>query len=240
MSLAFFAERLKSAESLSAIQFSKSKSWPLNYSLWDFLVPQMVGKNPQGPNFFLPMQFCTALASFCCPRKRAWKMVDNPKVKSLGVVAGFFSPDGMGVKRGKISLWRDVEISLKQKQKEFPNAKVETTSIAELSPFKPLAFKKGDVKKNSFDTCLALKTDYFGLQNGWTAHLTVCGGSGHVFISFGTLGSLQWHWHLTSEGQHWDDIYCIYIMYGCGMYIYSICRYEWLCEIKYVYILLST
>lgn len=116
-------------------------------------------------------------------------------------------------------------------KKGLPNTRVKTTSSAELSPFE---FKRRS-KKISFDTCLALKTDYFGLQNGWTAHLTVCGGSGHVFISFGTLGSLQWHWHWTSAVQHWDDIYCIYIMYWCGMYIYFICRCLWLCEIKYVH-----
>ena len=169
----------------------------------------------------VPIVSCTCnsarhLRLFCCSRKRAWKMVDNPKVKPLGVVAGFF-PQWHGCQKRIDNLSEEMlKFPSSKNKKGLPNTRVKTTSFAELSPFE---FKRRS-KNISFDTCLALKTDYFGLQNGWTAHLTVCGGSGHVFISFGTLGSLQWHWHWTSAVQHWDDIYCIYIMYWCGMCIY--------------------
>lgn len=126
----------------------------------------MVGKNPKGPNCFLHMQFCTALASFLLLSETSMENGGQPQGQTTWRCSVFF-PQWHGCQKRIDNLSEEMlKFPSSKNKKGLPNTRVKATSFAELSPFTPLAFKKGEVKKISFDTCLALKTDYFGLQNG--------------------------------------------------------------------------
>ena len=151
VSCIFVAERLKSAESLSAIQFFNVKIMTFKLFSFGLFDPTNGGKKiPKVPMVSCTCNSALRLRLFCCSRKRAWKMVDNPKVKPLGVVAGFF-PQWHGCQK-RID-------NLSEEMLKFPSS--ETTKDFQTPGLKQLHLlnflllnSKGEVKKSHLTPAL--------------------------------------------------------------------------------------
>lgn len=100
--LHFFAERLKSAESLSAIQFFKVKIMTFKLFSLGFFGPTNGGQKSSRSQFFLAHAILHGTCVFLLPSETSMENGGQPQGQITWRCSWVFSPNSMGVKRGKI------------------------------------------------------------------------------------------------------------------------------------------